>query len=257
MPREWCSRRDQATPVIASPHAQTPRFASFAEEMRSSRLEEKGNLHPYIQTLTVADVDSCVALENAAFPEHERCSREKFIYRLNTSPEIALGLFSTSDDNGLASSSPTYPSARPPDSQNPSKKGVLIGHVIATKSSASRVTDASMDFPHDWQSNCSSTDTRGHQESGRSIVVHSVAIVPNFHGRGMGKMMLKSYVQRMETSGIGDRIILLAHDELIKFYENSGFRDQGQSEVKFGGGGWNDMSYEFSPQKGFTDREAV
>ena len=58
-------------------------------------------------------------------------------------------------------------------------------------------------------------------------------------------MMLKSYVQRMEASGIGDRIILLAHDELIKFYENSGFRDQGQSEVKFGGGGWNDMVSNF------------
>ena len=54
-------------------------------------------------------------------------------------------------------------------------------------------------------------------------------------------MMLKSYVQRMETAGIGDRIILLAHDELIKFYESSGFQDQGPSEVKFGGGGWNDM----------------
>lgn len=58
-------------------------------------------------------------------------------------------------------------------------------------------------------------------------------------------MMLKSYVQRMETSGIGDRIVLLAHDELIKFYENSGFRDQGRSEVKFGGGGWNDMVSNF------------
>ena len=54
-------------------------------------------------------------------------------------------------------------------------------------------------------------------------------------------MMLKSYVSRMESSGMGDRIILLAHDELIKFYESFGFRNQGQSEVKFGGGGWNDM----------------
>ena len=77
MPRELCSRQDQATPLAASPNAQAPRFGSFAEEMRYSGLEEKGNLHPYVQTLTVADVESCVALENAAFPEHERCSREK------------------------------------------------------------------------------------------------------------------------------------------------------------------------------------
>lgn len=35
------------------------------------------DLHPYVQTLSLSDVDSCVALENATFPEHERCSREK------------------------------------------------------------------------------------------------------------------------------------------------------------------------------------
>lgn len=48
-------------------------------------------------------------------------------------------------------------------------------------------------------------------------------------------------MQRMESSGIGDRIALLAHKKNIKFYENAGFRYQGESEVTSGGGGWNDM----------------
>ena len=39
------------------------------------RLDEQ--LHPYVATLGIGDLDACVALENAAFPEHERCSREK------------------------------------------------------------------------------------------------------------------------------------------------------------------------------------
>lgn len=34
-------------------------------------------LHPYGQVLTVLDVDSCVALEEAAFEEGHRASREK------------------------------------------------------------------------------------------------------------------------------------------------------------------------------------
>lgn len=35
-------------------------------------------LHPYTRPLTINDVDSCVALENAAFTnEDERCTREK------------------------------------------------------------------------------------------------------------------------------------------------------------------------------------
>ena len=37
----------------------------------------RNDLHPYVQSLSLADVDSCVALENTAFPEQERCSREK------------------------------------------------------------------------------------------------------------------------------------------------------------------------------------
>lgn len=35
------------------------------------------DMHPYVQTLSLSDLESCVALENAAFPEEERCSREK------------------------------------------------------------------------------------------------------------------------------------------------------------------------------------
>jgi hypothetical protein len=37
-----------------------------------------GKLHPYTRLLTISDLESCVALENAAFPiEQERASRDK------------------------------------------------------------------------------------------------------------------------------------------------------------------------------------
>lgn len=35
------------------------------------------SLHPYTRPLTVSDLDSCIALENAAFAENERCSPDK------------------------------------------------------------------------------------------------------------------------------------------------------------------------------------
>ena len=38
---------------------------------------KRDQLHPYIQTLTITDVESCVKLEEAAFPPNERCTREK------------------------------------------------------------------------------------------------------------------------------------------------------------------------------------
>ena len=38
---------------------------------------EKANLHPYVQALSIADLEGCLALEEACFPEEERGSREK------------------------------------------------------------------------------------------------------------------------------------------------------------------------------------
>ena len=80
-----------------------------------------------------------------------------------------MGLFSTSDSSGKAASTPTFLSARSPDSANPNEKGVLVGHVIATKCVALRVTDESMDYPLGWQHGISRTETRGHREGGRTI----------------------------------------------------------------------------------------
>ena len=124
---------------------------------------------------------------------------------------------------------------------------MLIGHVIATQSSETQVTDESMEFPPDWQSSTSTRGTRGHWDGGRTIAVHSVAILRAYQNRGLGKTIIRSHTQRMETSGIGDRIALLAHDPLVGFYEKAGFENKGKSDVNFGGGGWNDMVSRLEP----------
>ena len=57
---------------------------------------------------------------------------------------------------------------------------------------------------------------------------------------------MKSYQQRMETSGLADRITLLAHDHLVEMYQGMGFEGKGKSDVQFGGGGWNSLASEIS-----------
>jgi hypothetical protein len=48
------------------------------KEGESKPFNDLAKLHPYALLLTISNLDSCVALENAAFPiEQERCSREK------------------------------------------------------------------------------------------------------------------------------------------------------------------------------------
>jgi hypothetical protein len=47
--------------------------------------EKRDKLHPYVQTLNMTDLKSCVALENACFSAEEAASPEK-VRDINTSP---------------------------------------------------------------------------------------------------------------------------------------------------------------------------
>ena len=60
---------------------------SGAQHMRNAKAKSdaRNELHPYIQALSLSDLESCVALENAIFPPQERCSREKVSYTSLTS----------------------------------------------------------------------------------------------------------------------------------------------------------------------------
>lgn len=49
----------------------------FANTPREQSNPERDDLHPYTQTLTLSDVDSCTILEEAAFPPQERATKAK------------------------------------------------------------------------------------------------------------------------------------------------------------------------------------
>ena len=101
MPRDlFQGRQSQELTLTESPESKTPwnstagdqeaspgtqftivRDESDDREMQMSNKlrtgDQKNHLHPYVQILSISDLEACVALENAAFPENERCSREK------------------------------------------------------------------------------------------------------------------------------------------------------------------------------------
>lgn len=84
---------DEPTPLYKSPDQETPSRSGAAmyddaigyphQPMKETvsgatkNVERIYKLHPYVANLSLAAVESCVKLEDAAFPEHERCSREK------------------------------------------------------------------------------------------------------------------------------------------------------------------------------------
>ena len=71
--------------------------------------------------------------------------------------------------------------------------------------------------------------------------MHSLAVVPEWQNEGIGKTIMKAYLQRMEGAGIADRVALLARPELVGYYTRLGFVRKGTSKCEFGGGVWVDM----------------
>lgn len=198
-------------------------------------------LHPYAQTLAISNLDSCLALENATFPEAHRGTREKFTYRLTKSGQFCLGLFTSAEPGAPAHEAATSASANPPDSFSPDRKGILLAQIIATLTTNVLVKDDDMAVPENWQETWPAESTAGHKEHGRTLAIHSFAVLPGYQRRGLGTTLLKAYVQRMVEGEVADRISILAYDHLVPYYQRMGFDHKGKSSSTHGGENWNDM----------------
>lgn len=172
-------------------------------------------------------------------------NRPQFQYRLSKCSELSLGVFTSHKDGKIATaetSSPVYSGA-------PERKAVLLGHIVATKSTNPAVTDADMEIP------TPNTPEAGHREEGRTICIHSLAVLPEYQKKGLGKTLTKAYIQRMESHGVADRLALIAHEALIPYYEGFGFQNKGKSKAQFGGGGWFEMVRELRNEEDMEEEE--
>ncbi|ORX98115.1 acyl-CoA N-acyltransferase [Clohesyomyces aquaticus] len=231
---------------------QDPRPLYFRPtEVMAPKYKKMKDLHPYSLLLSSDDLDDCDWLEHAAFEPHEAATREKLDYRLHVCGELCTGIYTSSYATSPAPLGPlilsrTFPST---DSADSDRKKVLLGHIIATKHSAPLVTEESMDFPKDWREKYQMTPTTGHNEDGKTICLHSLGVHPSFQGRGLGKVLLEGWCQRMRDSGVGKRIALICHEKFIGFYESAGFKKVGESKCTYAGGGWFDMVLDFESAK--------
>jgi len=204
---------------------------TFAEMAHNT--SKRDDLHPYTQTLTLSDVESCVILEEAAFPPQERATREKFQYRLSKCSELSLGIFTSHEGDDI----PTAKTASPVYTGAPQRKSVLLGHIVATMTTGLTVTDKDMGIPADDPSDSS----LGHKPQGRTVAIHSLAVLPDFQRKGLGSTLMKGYLDRLAKQDVADKAALIAHEDMIPYYETFGFKNRGKSSAQFGGGGWFDM----------------
>lgn len=74
-PLDRTSKPDSNSEQQQQPDDKPRQGTMFAEQAQKN--SKRDDLHPYTQTLTLNDVESCVILEEAAFPPQERATREK------------------------------------------------------------------------------------------------------------------------------------------------------------------------------------
>lgn len=116
-----------------------------------------------------------------------------------------------------------------------------MGHIIATLTTNEVIKDEDMALPPDWASKTPTPSNLGHKEAGRTLCIHSLAVLPDYQNKGIGSNLMSGYIKRMKDSKICDRIALLAEDNLVPFYDALGFDVVGESEATFGGVSWKDM----------------
>lgn len=195
--------------------ASQPPFPSFQKEKKTKRNTKKMSLSKAsIRTLTIADLDECMRIEHAAFEKHEWFSREIFFRCLSGSPELCFGIFFG---------------------------GRLIGQAISTRTQHPTFVDSCM-------------DTALKRPDGPTIVLMSLAVLPEFQEKKFGTTLMTEYIRVIQANekkrnffsqAPAGRIALIARDELLPFYRRFNFVSLGESQAEFAGGGWLDLVLKF------------
>jgi Acetyltransferases len=128
----------------------------------------------------------------------------QFVYRLAVSPEICLGLFI--------------------DNHPVEGRSTLIGHVVATWSPYAHITDGMMSMPKGWQSLphyepvYAEDELIGNDRRGDTVAIHSVAILPEYQGKKIGRALMRLYIHHLQKAPFHTkRAVLIAHDYLVPF----------------------------------------
>lgn len=90
----------------------------------------------------------------------------------------------------------------------------------------------------------------GNNQEGRTVAIHSLAVLPQFQGKGLGTTLMKAYLDRLAKQDVADKAALIAHENMVPYYEKLGFKNRGHSAAQFGGGGWIDMVKDITVDEG-------
>lgn len=87
-------------------------------------------------------------------------------------------------------------------------------------------------------------NTSLHNEDGKWQMIFGVETHPDFRGKGLAKAVVSEFIKQAEDEGrLG--LVLTCKEELLDFYEDLGFVNEGLSKSSHGGAVWYQMRYRF------------
>ncbi|KAI9596609.1 hypothetical protein BDF19DRAFT_438026 [Syncephalis fuscata] len=170
----------------------------------------------------VTDVAQAYDLECKGYPLSEGASLETLVYRQAHAPELFLGAYTTTADDGAYSV----------------KADSLVGFITSTLAAAPSITENSM---------------TKHDPLGKTVCVHSVCVAPTHRRKGIALALLREYEHRLRQANAKfslvsnsnqnryEKIALIAHKELIPLYEKVGYTLLGQSDIIHGPDPWFEL----------------
>jgi len=156
----------------------------------------------FIREACISDLDRCYEIESTAFAGDEAASREKIGKRIEIYPEGFLVLEFEGEIAGLINSGAT-----------------------------DNVQLSDEEFK----------ELTGHDPNGKKIVIMSVAVHPEFQGKGFAGKLIIEFIDRMRTMAKTE-IFLICQTGLIDMYARYGFEYIGVSTSEHGGLSWHEMS---------------
>jgi GNAT superfamily N-acetyltransferase len=113
---------------------------------------------------------------------------------------------------------------------------------LVTLTTNTTVKEEDMALPPDWEKpNPTSAPEIGHKLHGRTVALHSLAVLPELQRARLGTTLLRGFIQMVKDSKVADRISLLTYEKLIPWYEEFGFTCSGKSSNQHAGQDWYDL----------------
>lgn len=89
---------------------------------------------------------------------------------------------------------------------------------------------------------------KGHVESSLTIGIHSIVVHPNYQKKNLATLLLHDYIQKLSNQQVGDKIAIIAKENLLPFYNRIGFITKGVSKCQHGGEEWYDLHCALTPE---------